>query len=219
MKIVLVSFALCPFVHRSAAMLDEKGIEHEVKYIDLKNKPDWFLAISPRGKVPVLLADGTPIFESAVINEFLDETHPPRMLPDDAFERARQRGWIEVSNDLLAAQYKAATTTGEESEQARAQCASILVRFEEAVRGPFFAGDAFGLVDLAAAPALDRFLIIEKHSSLRFLDPASKVAAWARRVGARPSVRSGVPADFETLFVEALVARKGRFAQTLVAAP
>jgi len=61
MKLQLVSHPFCPYVHRAAIMLREKNVPFERTYIDLKNKPDWFLAISPRGKVPVLVADGCPV--------------------------------------------------------------------------------------------------------------------------------------------------------------
>jgi len=77
MKLELVSHTLCPYVHRAAVMIHEKGVPFERRYINLKAKPDWFLRISPRGKVPVLLVDGQPLFESMAIIEFLDETHPP----------------------------------------------------------------------------------------------------------------------------------------------
>ncbi|MDB4997742.1 MAG: glutathione S-transferase, partial [Myxococcaceae bacterium] len=69
MKLELVGIPLCPFVHRSAIMLAEKGVAFERREIDPKDKPAWFLAISPRGKAPVLVADGQPLFESAAINE------------------------------------------------------------------------------------------------------------------------------------------------------
>src|SRR5438105_7892875 len=99
MGLELVSHPLCPFAQRSAILLREKAVPFEMRMIDLARKPDWFLAISPRGKVPVLVDDGTPLFESAVINEYLDETHPPRMMPDAPLERARTRAWVEVASD------------------------------------------------------------------------------------------------------------------------
>lgn len=95
MKLELISHALCPFVHRASIMLTEKGVSFDRRNADLKNKPAWFLALSPRGKVPVLVADGVALFESAAICEFLDETHLPRLIPSDPFERARQRGWVK----------------------------------------------------------------------------------------------------------------------------
>ena len=89
----LISFKLCPFVQRSIITLLEKGVGYEIEHIDLSNKPQWFLDISPFGKVPVLVVDDDVVlFESAVINEFLDETAPGRRLhPDDPL-RPEPRG-------------------------------------------------------------------------------------------------------------------------------
>jgi glutathione S-transferase len=218
MKLELVSFALCPFVHRSTILLHEKGVSFEIKYIELKNKPEWFLAISPRGKVPVLIVDGTALFESSAINEFLDETHPPRIVPDDPLERARQRAWIEVANDLQAAQYKLGTVaTQEELDAATAALDGVLARFEQTVRGPFFAGERFGIVDASAAPALQRFLLIESISSRRFFERFPKVGAWAKAVVARPSVGKGVVPEFPAIFTKAIRERAGWFGRELTA--
>ena len=71
-----------------------KDVEFEVTYINLREKPDWFLEISPHGKVPVLVVDGAPLFESNAIAEFLDETVAPRLHPEDPIKRARNRAWI-----------------------------------------------------------------------------------------------------------------------------
>ena len=118
MKLELISNVLCPFVHRAAIMLHEKGVAFDRRNVDLKNKPDWFLAISPRGKVPLLVADGTVLFESAAICEFLDETHPPHIVAEDPFRRAIERAWVEVANDLLMTQYKAFWTASATSSSA-----------------------------------------------------------------------------------------------------
>ena len=72
------------------------------------------LEISPRGKVPVLVADGLALFESAAINEFIDETHAPRLMPQDPFERAQHRAWIDVAGDLFMHQYKMLSSAAEE---------------------------------------------------------------------------------------------------------
>ena len=85
-KLTLISHKLCPYVQRAVIALTEKGVPFERIDIDLANKPDWFLKISPLGKVPVLLvetADGeAALFESNVICEYIEETHPqPRLLP------------------------------------------------------------------------------------------------------------------------------------------
>src|ERR671924_433287 len=98
-NLTLVSHHLCPYVQRAAIALAEKGVPFERVMIDLSNKPGWFAAISPLGKVPLLRVrhDGreTIIFESAVILEFLEETQPNPLHPTDPYEKARHRAWIE----------------------------------------------------------------------------------------------------------------------------
>jgi len=106
--LTLVSHHLCPYVQRAAIALAEKGVPFERRYIDLSAKPDWFLAISPLGKVPLLVvnqADGTQavLFESAVICEYLEETQPGSTLhPADPLKRARHRGWMEFGSSILS---------------------------------------------------------------------------------------------------------------------
>jgi len=68
----LISFELCPFVQRSVITLLQKGVDFKINYIDIHDPPEWFQQISPLGKVPVMRVDNTVLFESAVINEYLD---------------------------------------------------------------------------------------------------------------------------------------------------
>src|SRR5689334_17901425 len=99
--LTLISHPLCPYVQRAAIVLQEKGVAYERRDIDLANKPDWFLRISPLGKTPVLLVDDEAIFESAVICEYLDDTLAPRLHPQDPLQRARHRAWMEFGSSLL----------------------------------------------------------------------------------------------------------------------
>src|SRR3979490_3284855 len=95
-KYLLVSFKTCPWVQRAAIVLREKGVEFEFRHIDRDNRPDWFLAISPHKKVPVLSVDNkVSLFESNAINEYLDETIEPRLHPADPVERAINRAWTD----------------------------------------------------------------------------------------------------------------------------
>ncbi|HEY8376209.1 MAG TPA: glutathione S-transferase family protein [Nannocystis sp.] len=218
MQLELISFSLCPFVHRAAIMLREKGVAFTRKDIDLKNKPEWFLAISPRGKVPVLVADGVALFESAAICEFLDETHPPRLIAEDPFKRARQRAWVEVASDLLFANYRQMTApTREDSEAAAKSVAGALDRLEEAVgRGEFGPG-SFGYVDVATAPALYRFVALDELTGERSLSRWPKVEAWARALAERASVRTTVPEDFAQQLLESYAGSGGWLARELKA--
>src|SRR5437764_2510093 len=100
-KLTLISHKLCPYVQRAVIALTEKGVPFERIDIDLSNKPDWFLKISPLGKTPVLVVDGTAIFESAVILEYLEETQPHPLHPADPLHRAEHRGWIEFGSAVL----------------------------------------------------------------------------------------------------------------------
>ncbi len=208
MKFELIGLALCPFVHRSAIMLVEKNIAFDRRDIEAKDKPAWFLEISPRGKVPVLLADGQALFESAAINEFLDETHPPRLLPDDPFARARERAWVEVANDLFATQFAAFVATAADRPKATEKLEAVLTRFSEALANGTIAEDEFGLVHIAIAPALHRFTVVEDALGARFLDAWPPLVALARRVAARRSVVTTVASDFAPRFL-ALLAQHG----------
>src|SRR4051794_25978516 len=100
-RLRLISHKLCPYVQRAVIALTEKGVAFERVDIDLANKPDWFLAISPLGKTPVLQVGGTAIFESAVILEYLDETQPAPLHPADPLKRAEHRGWMEFGSAVL----------------------------------------------------------------------------------------------------------------------
>ena len=100
----LFSMPLCPFAHRVRLVLAEKAIAYRLTEIDLRNKPQAFLKVSPHGKVPALRHGGYHICESAIINEYLDETFPERpLLPRDPAGRAQARFWIEFANSRLFA--------------------------------------------------------------------------------------------------------------------
>ena len=99
----LVSFKLCPFVQKAVIVLKLKKIDYDIEYIDLAAPPDWFLKISPFGKVPVLIMDEDIIFESSVIIEFLEEAFPNKLHPADLIQRAKNRSWIEFASPCLAA--------------------------------------------------------------------------------------------------------------------
>jgi glutathione S-transferase len=162
-KLKLISFDLCPYVERSRIVLEEKKIPYDIELIDLKNKPAWFLEISPRGKVPVLVVDGTPIFESMVINEMLEELYPePPMFPKAPVDRAQARAWIVFCNDvmMMASFNLVMGKTEEERAAARAALDAAFPRLEAQVQksqGKYFFSDSFSLVDAVFAPFFVRF--------------------------------------------------------------
>src|ERR1700743_3687123 len=133
----LISHKLCPYVQRAVIALTEKGVSFERIAIDLANKPDWFLTISPLGKTPVLLVGDHAIFESAVILEYLEETQARPLHPADALHAAEHRAFIEFGSAVLndiAGLYSAAD---EAIFNAKAvQLEARFVRLETRVVGP-----------------------------------------------------------------------------------
>ncbi len=202
--LTLVSHHLCPSVQRAAIALVEKGVAFERITIDLAAKPDWFKAVSPLGKVPLLRVarpggGEAVLFESAVICEYIEETQPgPALHPGDAIERAEHRAWIELASAALADIYAIETTPDAALFEARRQAlADKLGRVERVLgAGPFFAGDRFSLVDAAFGPAFRYFDVFDAISDLGVLTGMPKVAAWRAALANRPSVRTAVAADY-----------------------
>ncbi len=196
--LTLVSHTLCPYVQRAAIVLAEKGIAFERRYIDLTHKPDWFRAVSPLGKTPVLLVDDTPIFESAVICEYLDETRAPRLHPADPLQRARHRSWMEFGSTLLqqiAAFYNAPDEAALSAR--RDELAARFLQLEaELSAAPFFAGPHFSLVDAVFAPVFRYFELIDTLGDFRWFEPTPAVRAWRAELAARPSVRAAVQPSY-----------------------
>lgn len=219
-NLVLVSHLLCPYVQRAAIVLTEKGAAFERRDVDLSAKPDWFRTISPLGKTPVLLADAVPIFESAVICEYLDETLAPRLHPQDALPRALHRSWIEFGSqilNLIAGLYTAADEAG--FEVRRAELASRFVQIEAVLGdGPYFAGQPFSIVDAAYAPVFRYFDTFDRIADFGVFDATPKVRRWRAALAARRSVRSAVGARYPDLLMAFLKARGSALSRRIAAA-
>jgi glutathione S-transferase len=217
-KFKLISFALCPYVQRAAIVLAEKGVPFERVNIDLADKPDWFLKLSPLGKVPVLVVeqDGSEqvLFESAVIAEYLDEILPPSLHPADPLEKARHRAWIEFASALLADIYGYYTAADEAAfAEKKAAIEAKFARLEEQLgAGPYFGGARFSLVDAAFAPAFRYFELFDAISGDSPLNGKPKLQAWGRVLGERASVRGAVAPDYLEALRALLRARGGHLA-------
>ena len=207
MALTLVSHALCPYVQRVAIALAEKAVPSERVTIDLDAKPDWFTAISPLGKVPLLRvprAEGgeAVLFESSVICEWIEETQPgPLLHPADPLRRAEHRAWMEVGSSILADIYGLETTRDPGVFDAkRASVTAKFARVEAGLGpGPFFAGDRFGLVDAVFAPVFRYFDTFDAIVDLGVFARTPRVDAWRAALRARPSVRQAAGADYDAL--------------------
>lgn len=215
--LVLVSHVLCPYVQRAAIVLAEKGVPFERRDIDLANKPDWFLKVSPLGKTPVLLVGDEAIFESAVICEYLDETALPRLHPANALLRAQHRSWMEFGSallNLIGAFYNAADETAlvERAAAIRTRLAQIEGALREA---PYFAGESFGIVDAVFGPVFRYFDAFDTIDDFGFWDGLPKVQRWRRALTTRPSVAGAVRPYYPDLLTGFLLARRSALSKRM----
>ena len=213
-KYMLVSFKTCPWVQRSAIVLREKNTEFEIRHIEPDNRPDWFLAISPHKKVPVLrIDDRVSLFESNAINEYLDETIAPRLHPEDPIERALNRAWTDyVPTFASAVTATAYADTEEDYNKAAADIPVPFERLEKALEkqggGPYlqrrriFAGRC-RLCAVSAALFLPR--PGQEARPYREVSAAEGVDRGADERGPRPT--PSPPAEFEAMYRDGLKRR------------
>ena len=209
-KYMLVSFETCPWVQRSAIVLREKNVEFDLRHIEPDNRPDWFLAISPHKKVPVLrIDDNVSLFESSAINEYLDETIEPRLHPADAIERAINRAWTDYLPSFASA--VTATAYADTEAQYNKAAEGIPVPFERLEKalekqgsGPLFNGAKYSLVDAAYAPFLQRYFFLDRVNKLGYIENYPRLKAWAEALMQRPSTHSFPPGEFEAMYREGL---------------
>ncbi|KAJ3475038.1 hypothetical protein NLG97_g9600 [Lecanicillium saksenae] len=174
----------CPFVQRSWIVLEEKKIPYQYIEINPYKKEASFLAMNPRGLVPTLAvpagtegADQKPLFESNIISEYLDEEysdesrHGRRLFPNDPYERARARLWIDhIGGKIIPAFYKLLQHTDEKPftlDDAREELQKHIHTFTEQMdpEGPFFLGKDIGMVDISLAPWAKRLWLIDHYKN------------------------------------------------------
>lgn len=215
--ITLVSHALCPYVQRIAIALAEKGVTHRRRMVDLADKPQWFLDISPLGRTPVLTIGSAALFESAAILDYLEETQPNPLHPADPVERARHRAWIGFGGeclDAIAAFYAAA-----DAATLDVKAAALRARFgvveAHLGAGPWFAGERFSLVDAAFAPVFRYFDVFDRIADFGMFDGLARVTAWRAALAARPSVRDAVGRDYDARLRAFLLRRNSALARMM----
>jgi glutathione S-transferase len=209
-RLTLISHHLCPYVQRVAIVLQEKNLPFERIDIDLANKPDWFLRVSPLGKTPVLLVDGEAIFESAVICEYLEESMAPPLHPAHVLTRARHRGWMEFGSSLLNAIGSFYNAPDESSLHRRAEdIRDRFLQLEDVLsEGPYFAGDKFCMVDAVFGPVFRYFDVFDAFADFGFMAATADVRAWRKALRIRPSVRAAAPTDYDAALRDFLLRRE-----------
>lgn len=195
----LYSFEGCPYAQRTRMALLEKGVEFELHEIDLFNRPEWFREISPYGKVPALRHDGTTVYESAIINQYLDEVFPePPLMPATPALRAQARIWMDYCETrFLRATHKLMSEAEDGDKRAanNGQLTEVLrfIEHEGLARldsRPWFLGNRLTLVDLQFAPFFERFGTYQKLAGATWPADCVRLAAWFAAVQERPSYQA-----------------------------
>ncbi|MHB0986723.1 MAG: glutathione S-transferase family protein [Sulfuricella sp.] len=218
-KLHLVSHAICPYVQRAVIALLEKNAPFERTNIDFNDLPDWFKAISPLGKVPLLQVDQEVIFESAVICEYLDETIAPHLHPEDPLKRAQHRAWIEFGSAILVTIWEFNTASDAQTLEAkRKELQSRFETIEKTLKeGPYFAGENFSLVDAAFAPIFRYFDVYDSIADFGVFANTPKVRAWRQALALRPSVKNAVAADYPQKLIGFIKGRDSELSRHIAA--
>ena len=197
----LISFKICPFAQRSALLLKEKNVDFDLEFINPDEPPLWFAELSPTGKVPVLDVDGTAVFESSVIAEYLDEVNPPSIHPSDPLEKATNRAWVEYTSPMYMSIFKLIMAKEEAGfKTVKAELEDQLGGLDDAFSNePWFNGENFSMVDIAAAPIAVRLDIIKNITGVDVLEDYPNLASWFTRLLERKTVQDSYVPDLEII--------------------
>ncbi len=178
----IVSFTICPFVQRVTAALEAKKIPYEIEYISLSDKPEWFLELSPNGQVPLMLTEnGTALFESDAIIEYIEDEYGPLEQNVSNEQRALDRAWSYLASKHYLVQCgtmssKDASTFTEREAKLKAAFAKVEKQLSDHSR--FFKSDTLSNVDIAWLPLLHRAAIIKQHVGYDLLCEFPKMQQW-----------------------------------------
>ena len=197
MKPKLYNTQRCPYARRTRMVLHEKGIDFDVHEVDLSNKSEEFLSASPTGKVPVVVVDGDSIYESNVVNQYLDEVfESPRLLPEDPKQRAYARIWMASADDNFFPAVFVASVGRERgfSEESIAEALESLKRSLAALEerlgdGREYLANGFSLADIAHAGNFVRLRELAEGGEVELADYPN-VVDWREKIEARESFRA-----------------------------
>ena len=183
---VLYSGTTCPFSHRCRFVLFEKGMDFEIRDVDLYNKPEDINVMNPYGQVPILVERDLILYESNIINEYIDDRFPhPQLMPADPVMRARARLFLYRFEQEMFSHIDAI----EKGTQKQAEKARTVIRDNLTQIAPVFTkqkhmlGDEFSMLDVAIAPLLWRL----DYYGVQLPKQAAPLAKYAERLFSRPA--------------------------------
>lgn len=202
----IVSADVCPFAQRTRMVLLEKGLDFEHTVIDLREKPAWLKDISPYEKVPVLKHGENRIYESAIINEYIEEVYPePALMPADPGLRAQTRIWIDFCNNRFIPTYYKLLLVQDEEQRAKHK-AKLLehLQFIESDglgrlsgEGPYWLGSEVSLLDITWYPFFERFVVAEHYRGVEIPAECERLKRWFAAMSERESAKAtGNPREY-----------------------
>ncbi|XP_064608931.1 glutathione S-transferase omega-1-like isoform X2 [Liolophura sinensis] len=208
-KLRLYSMRFCPFAQRTRLVLAHKNIPFETVNINLKSKPNWFLEKNPSGTVPTIEKNGQIVYESAICNDFLDETYTGNaLIPSDPYRKARDRILLEQFGKVVGGFYQTLRSQGKD-DAVKQTFESNLDLFEKELgkRGAFFGGDSVSILDFLMWPFFERWCLLEifcnyKPSPDRF----PKLHAWIARMFEQPAVKATMfPPNVHEIYIKSYI--------------
>ena len=179
-------------------VLHEKGVDFEVNEVDLSNKSEEFLNVSPYGKVPVLSVNGTSLYESNIVNEYLDETHDsPRLMPENPEQRASARSWMAFADDYFFPsifRVRVGPQRGFSEEQlreAKEKLYDALSRLERQLENREYLAGEYTLADIAHAGNFHRLRELAESGDVP-LHEYPNITGWMEQVEARESYERSI---------------------------
>ncbi|BAZ83517.1 glutathione S-transferase family protein [Sphaerospermopsis kisseleviana CS-549] len=197
--IKIYSAVVCPYAHRTRLVLQEKGIDFDLIEIDLQNKPEGFTKVSPYGKVPAITHGENRIWESAVINEYLDEVFPnPPLLPSNPIAKAQARIWIDFANTRLVPAFSTLLRSPDfqKQEEAKKELYKHLEFIENEGLGklsgdsPYWFGESISLVDFTFFPWFERWGALKHYRGFGIPAEFTRLKQWKHALKERESVKA-----------------------------
>jgi RNA polymerase-associated protein len=187
---VLYSGTTCPFSQRCRLVLFEKGMDFEVRDVDLFNKPEDISTMNPYGQVPILVERELILYESNIINEYIDERFPhPQLMPADPLMRSRARLMLfnfekELFVHVNVLENDKAKHSEKAHDRARSEIRDRLTTLAPLfLRNKYMLGDEFSMLDVAVAPLLWRL----DHYGIELSKTAAPLMKYAERIFSRPA--------------------------------
>lgn len=183
---VLYSGTTCPFSHRCRFVLFEKGMDFEIRDVDLFNKPEEITLMNPYGQVPILVERDLILYESNIINEYIDERFPhPQLMPGEPVDRARVRLFLlNFEKELFVHVAALEGADSKAKDKARAHIRDRLTQLApNFLKNKYMLGENFSMLDVAIAPLLWRL----EHYGIELSRNAAPLLKYAERLFSRPA--------------------------------